>query len=147
MRIRQTPVADGRAEAYREMMVDFFSTETAEHELCVQLCTDLGSMPIEDATVEWPESLSPYEPVATLTYKKQNPDTDKRRYFGDEVLSFNSWRGPERAPPARTDQPDEAAGLRSLQSVPPPEEPRAVVRTRHFRAPRVTPTGPDRSCP
>jgi Animal haem peroxidase len=80
-------------EAYREMMVDFFSTGEAEYELRVQLCTDLGTMPIEDATVEWPESQSKYLPVATLRYGKQNPYTDARKYFGDEVLSFNSWRG------------------------------------------------------
>lgn len=80
-------------EAYREMMVDFFSSEAAEYELCAQLCTDLGTMPIEDATVEWPETRSPYVPVAKLTYPKQNPYTDERQYFGDEVLAFNSWRG------------------------------------------------------
>jgi hypothetical protein len=80
-------------EAYREMMVDFFSTEHAEYELCAQLCTDLGTMPIEDATVEWPESRSPYVPVGKLVYPVQNPYTDERKYFGDEVLSFNSWRG------------------------------------------------------
>jgi Animal haem peroxidase len=80
-------------EAYREMMVDFFSTEDAEYELSAQLCTDLGAMPIEDSTVEWPESQSKYRPVAKLKYEKQNPYTDARKYFGDEVLSFNSWRG------------------------------------------------------
>jgi hypothetical protein len=80
-------------EAYREMMVDFFSAETADYELRAQLCTDLGTMPIEDATVDWPESQSKYVGVAKLTYPKQNPYTDDRKYFGDEVLSFNSWRG------------------------------------------------------
>jgi Animal haem peroxidase len=80
-------------EAYREMMVDFFAAEGAEYELCAQLCTDLGTMPIEDATVEWAESRSPYVPVAKLRYPVQNPYTDARKYFGDEVLSFNSWRG------------------------------------------------------
>lgn len=80
-------------EAYREMMVDFFSTQAAEYELSAQLCTDLGTMPIEDATVEWPESVSKYVPVAKLTYPVQNPYTDARKEFGDEVLSFNSWRG------------------------------------------------------
>jgi Animal haem peroxidase len=80
-------------EAYREMMVDFFSTEAAEYELSAQLCTDLATMPIEDATVDWPEAQSGYVPVAKLTYPKQNPYTDDRKYFGDEVLSFNSWRG------------------------------------------------------
>jgi Animal haem peroxidase len=80
-------------EAYRDMMVDFFSAEAADYELSAQLCTDLATMPIEDATVEWPESRSPYVPVAKLTYPIQNPYTDERRQFGDEVLSFNSWRG------------------------------------------------------
>jgi hypothetical protein len=80
-------------EAYREMMVDFFSSEAADYELHAQLCTDLGTMPIEDATAKWPESRSKYVPVAKLAYPIQNPYTDERREFGDEVLSFNSWRG------------------------------------------------------
>jgi hypothetical protein len=50
-------------------------------------------MPIEDATVPWPEELSRHVGVAKLSYPQQNPDSPDRRRFGDDVLSYNSWRG------------------------------------------------------
>ena len=80
-------------EAFRDMVVEFFRSNSAEYELQVQLCTDLAKMPIEDATVAWPEADSPHVGVAKLTFPVQNPDTAERRTFGDDVLSFNSWRG------------------------------------------------------
>jgi hypothetical protein len=50
-------------------------------------------MPIEDATVAWPEEASPHRPVAKIVFGPQNPAGPQRRAFGDDVLSFNSWRG------------------------------------------------------
>ncbi len=75
------------------MVSDFFSCHSAEYELQVQLCTNLERMPIEDASVAWPESESPHRTVATIRFPEQDPDTPHRRVFGDDVLSFNSWRG------------------------------------------------------
>ena len=75
-----------------EQIIAWFS-DSAEFELRAQLCTDLTRMPIEDATVPWPEELSPHVGVAKITYPQQNPDSPARRRFGDDVLSFNSWRG------------------------------------------------------
>jgi hypothetical protein len=86
------PESAGR-EAFRDMVVEFFRTNSAEYELQVQLCTDEAKMPIEDATVPWPEEDSPHIGVAKITFGVQNPDTPERRRFGDDVLSFNSWRG------------------------------------------------------
>jgi hypothetical protein len=80
-------------DAFRDMVVDFYRTNTAEYELRVQLCTNTATMPIEDATVPWPEKDSQHVPVAKITFPVQNPDTAERRAFGDDVLSFNSWRG------------------------------------------------------
>jgi hypothetical protein len=80
-------------DAFRDMVVEFFATNSAEYELQVQLCTDPVKMPIEDATVPWPEADSPHVGVAKITFPIQNPDTPERRRFGDDVLSFNSWRG------------------------------------------------------
>lgn len=79
--------------AFRDMVVDFFRNNTAEYELRVQLCTNTVTMPIEDATVAWPEADSQHIGVAKITFPAQNPDTAARRAFGDDVLSFNSWRG------------------------------------------------------
>jgi Animal haem peroxidase len=85
--------ADAGPDAYRNMVRAFFASQSADYEIRVQLCTDVVSMPIEDATAAWPESTSPYVGVAKLSYPVQDPCTDARRTYGDEALSFNSWRG------------------------------------------------------
>jgi hypothetical protein len=80
------------SDAYRDEVVEFFRHNSAEYELRVQLCTDAKTMPIEDASVEWPESASPYVAVAKITYPVQDAYSPERQVFGDDVLSFNSWR-------------------------------------------------------
>jgi hypothetical protein len=89
---KPVPRAAG-SDAYRDEVVEFFAHNSAEYELRVQLCTDVTTMPIEDASVEWPESASPYVGVAKITYPVQNAYSPARQVFGDDVLSFNSWRG------------------------------------------------------
>lgn len=79
-------------DAYRDEVVKFLKHNSAEYELRVQLCTDLATMPIEDARVKWPESASPYVGVAKITYPVQDAYSPARQVFGDDVLSFNSWR-------------------------------------------------------
>ncbi|MCW7537075.1 catalase family protein [Aquabacterium sp. A7-Y] len=81
--------------ALRDAVVAFFAREGAEYELRVQLCTDLQRMPIEDASVEWPESLSPWLPVAKLVLPAQDAYSPARRVCGDDQLSFNPWQGIE----------------------------------------------------
>jgi hypothetical protein len=81
------------SDAYRDEVVEFFRHNSAEYELRVQLCTDVKTMPIEDASVQWPESASPYVGVAKITYPVQDAYSPERQVFGDDVLSFNSWRG------------------------------------------------------
>ena len=77
--------------ALRDTIVDFFKDQTARWELRVQLCTDLEKMPVEDATVEWDEKLSPYITVAHLTAHAQDAYSPERRVFVDEQLSFNPY--------------------------------------------------------
>ena len=81
------------ADAHRQMVTDFFRTDGAEYEFQVQLCTDLPTMPVKDASVDWPEEASPHRGVAKLTFPRQDPGTVERLAYGDDVLSFNSWRG------------------------------------------------------
>lgn len=83
---------DAGQDAHRDLMIQFFRDNGAEYELRVQLCTDTVTMPIEDATVAWPEAASPHRPVAKITFPPQHPCSPERRAFGDDVLSFNSWR-------------------------------------------------------
>jgi hypothetical protein len=84
-------VGRGR-DAHTEAVVDFFKNNTAEYLVSAQLCTDTTTMPIEDATTDWPTDQSPYQPVAKITYGRQDAHSDARRAKGDDVWEFNSWR-------------------------------------------------------
>ena len=77
--------------ALRDAIVEFFKTERAEWDVCVQLCTDAERMPIEDPSVEWPEDASPYRPVAKLVADPQDAYGPERRVYCDEVLHFNPF--------------------------------------------------------
>jgi hypothetical protein len=77
----------------RDLVVEHFRTEGAEYQLRAQLCTDLAAMPVEDASVLWPEDLSPHQPIATLRFPPQDAYSPTRRVYGDDVLSFNPWHG------------------------------------------------------
>lgn len=79
----------------REAVVDFFASNTAQWELRVQLCTDLQAMPIEDASVVWPEELSPYVAVAHIAAKPQTAWSDARSATVDDGMSFSPWHGIE----------------------------------------------------
>jgi hypothetical protein len=80
-------------DAYRDQVVAFFATQTAEFEIRTQLCTTVEEMPIEDATVQWPETRSKYRRVAKLSFPVQDPASPQRQAYGDDVLSFTPFRG------------------------------------------------------
>lgn len=75
--------------AFRDVMVAFFADNNAEFELRAQLCTDLETMPVENAAIVWPEEQSPYRTVARLMLPTQNAYTEERRKYFDERLAFN----------------------------------------------------------
>jgi hypothetical protein len=81
----------GGDSALRDLVVDFFRNSPAEYELRAQLLTDLQQMPVEDASVLWPENLSPHQPIGKLRFAAQDPYSPGRRVYGDDVLSFNPW--------------------------------------------------------
>jgi hypothetical protein len=78
--------------ALRNLVVDFFANNAAEYELCAQLCTDLRRMPVEDTSIEWPEDLSPPQPIGRISLPRQQADSEARRAYAQDVLSFNPWR-------------------------------------------------------
>ena len=57
-------------------------------ELKVQLWTDPDTQPIEDASVEWPASESPYRTVATIRLPRQAAYSPARVRYFDETLTF-----------------------------------------------------------
>jgi hypothetical protein len=77
----------------REAVVSFFGSSAAEWELRVQLCTDLEKMPIEDASVEWPQELSPYVTVARISAQPQSTWNDACAAAVDDGMAFSPWHG------------------------------------------------------
>ena len=69
--------------ALRTATVGYLRDHDAEFEIRVQLCTDLETMPVEDASVEWPEEESPYRTVARLRLPRQDAFSPARRAFVD----------------------------------------------------------------
>ncbi len=79
--------------ALRDAVVAYFAQHGGTWELRVQLCTDIEAMPIEDASVQWPEELSPYVTVARLVMPPQPAWNDARAIAIDDGMSFSPWHG------------------------------------------------------
>jgi hypothetical protein len=81
--------SDGGSDMLRHAIAAFFAAQSGVWELRAQLCTDLETMPIEDAQTVWPEEQSPYVRVARLVVPSQSlGDTAL-----DARLSFSPWHG------------------------------------------------------
>ena len=83
----------GRPDAIRETVREHFQTRPAVWELRVQLATSIDSMPIEDAATAWPETESPYLPVARITAAAQDTWSEDIRSFVEDRLGFDPWIG------------------------------------------------------
>jgi hypothetical protein len=81
----------GRPDGLREAVVEHFRSQGGEWELRVQLCTDLQAMPIEDASVDWPQSRSPYVAVARIVAAPQPAWSEARSAAVDDGMAFNPW--------------------------------------------------------
>ena len=93
-KVRVAPAAESAAKAiHRELdlssgpdvfgptLVDELQAHAFDFDLQVQLCTDLDAMPVNDATVEWPEKLSPFVTVGRVHLPRQDisgPRTSRR---------------------------------------------------------------------
>lgn len=89
----------GRSPDYlRLRMVKRLAEASATFDLRIQTRTDRDAMPIDDASVTWPESASPFITVARVTIPAQVFDTPDQHAYG-EHLSFNPWHSlPEHEP-------------------------------------------------
>ena len=86
--IDQTLDSGADHDAFRHAVVNHLRTHGADYELRAQLCTDLSDMPVEDASVPWPEDKSPYVVVARIVIPAQDAYSTARQAYFDEVLSF-----------------------------------------------------------
>jgi hypothetical protein len=82
----------------RQAMVATLRQSEAAFEFRVQLQTDPKRMPIEDASIRWPERLSPSVRVARLVLPQQTFDSPAQLAFAKN-LSYNPWHAvPEHRP-------------------------------------------------
>lgn len=79
--------------ALRHLLQEFFATNGGEWEFGVQLSTDIDKMPVEDASVEWPEEESPYLTVGKLTIAPQAGWTDEKAVVVEDKMYFSPWHG------------------------------------------------------
>jgi hypothetical protein len=93
-RLTDAPLdVNGKPNGLRQAVGDYFAASEGVWELRVQLCTDLAVMPVEDATVVWPEDKSPYVAVARLTMPIQTSWSDENVAAIDTGMSFSPWHG------------------------------------------------------
>jgi hypothetical protein len=74
----------------RDNMVKTLAEQDVEFDLTLQLQTDSFRMPIENASVRWPERLSPFVSAARLHIPRQKFDSPEQLAFASS-LSFNPW--------------------------------------------------------
>jgi hypothetical protein len=88
---RQPLNLSGQPNGIRQAVIEFFQANSAVWDIQVQLCTNLETMPIEDASVTWPETESPYVSVARLHMPAQDAWRADRIELVDERMSFSPW--------------------------------------------------------
>jgi len=84
------PVEPGRHQL-RAAIKAHLKNGPARFHFAVQKQSDPRSMPIEDASVIWDESVSPFQTVATITIQDQEFD-DPEALAACERSSFNPWQ-------------------------------------------------------
>ena len=83
----------GNPNGLRQAAIDALAHDGGEWEVRVQLCTDLETMPVEDASKQWPEDESPYRPVARIRVPAQPAWSEQRAAQADDGLAFSPWHG------------------------------------------------------
>jgi catalase len=76
--------------ALRLILEETLRSQQVLFEFQVQLRTSDATMPVEDATVQWPESESSYRTVALLLIPRQEINTEQQKTICKQ-LSFNVW--------------------------------------------------------
>ena len=75
-------------DGFRHAAVAYFAKDEAVYELKAQIWADADKQPLEDASVDWPVSISPYQTVATLRLPKQDAYSPARVKYFDDSMSF-----------------------------------------------------------
>ena len=122
-----------KPDGLRQALVDFFAANGGQWAVKVQLCRDLESMPIEDASAEWTEDDSPYVTVATISVQAQAAWTEARATAVDDGMLFSPWRGLVAHQPlggvmrSRKSVYEKSAEFRAARNGRPVEEPTSLM--------------------
>jgi hypothetical protein len=107
--------ARSSAERLAEALARTLRYREASFELMVQRQVDDRSMPVENPTVSWKESASPFQTVATLRIPVQDCSAQQRINHGDR-LSFTPWHSlPQHAPLGGINRVRRAVYVKSAQ--------------------------------
>ena len=74
----------------RDNMIATLARQDVEFDLLIQVQTDSHRMPIENASVRWPEKLSPFVPAASIYIPSQKFDSSAHDALA-KTLSINPW--------------------------------------------------------
>ncbi len=117
----------------RDVMSEQLETEDACFDVMVQFQTDPNTMPIEDATIRWDETASPFQKVAQIVIPKQSFESEKQMAFC-ENLSMTPWHSSVEQRPlgsinrARKNVYREISKFRHEKNSAPRQEPRGTKR-------------------
>lgn len=84
---------EGNPNGLRQAVSDYFAVHGGVWEIRIQMATDLDKMPIEDASVVWPEDLSPYVAVARIEVDPQAAWSPESVREIDDGMAFSPWHG------------------------------------------------------
>jgi hypothetical protein len=87
-------VADDATDYLKTDLRNRLAERSYRFTLSIQRRTNDATMPLDRATVSWPEAESPYVPIATLVLPRQDVGTRGQDEYG-QGLAFNIWRVPE----------------------------------------------------
>ncbi|MGV7033772.1 catalase family protein [Methylobacterium symbioticum] len=123
---------NGKPNGLREAVSAFFAEQGGTWELRAQLLTNPATMPVEDASVPWPETESPYVAVARIVVAPQASWSAEKVRRLDDGLAFSPWHGLAAHRPlgsimrARRAVYPESAGFRAARNGCPIHEPRSL---------------------
>ncbi len=84
---------DGRHDGIRDEVHTLLASEGGSWTLRAQLWRDRDTQPIEDASVEWTEDVSPFIPIATIRVAPQDSWSPDRALVMDDAMAFRPWQG------------------------------------------------------
>ena len=123
---------NGKPNGLREAVSAFFAEQGGTWEVRAQLLTNPATMPVEDASVPWPEAESPYRAVARIAVPPQASWSEDKIRRLDDGLAFSPWHGLSAHRPlgsimrARRAVYPKSAGFRAEHNGCPIHEPRSL---------------------